>query len=56
MPAIWKMQLGTPEEARMPEVSLALDGLTLDGRSRAQDPCIILVILGCSILRLGEAM
>lgn len=40
MPAIWKMQLGTPEEARMPEVSLALDGLTLDVGSRAQDPCI----------------
>lgn len=30
----------TPEEACMPEVSLALDGLTLDGGSRAQDLCV----------------
>lgn len=40
MPAIWKMQPGTPEETRMPEVSVALEGLTLEAGSRAQAPCV----------------
>lgn len=40
MPAIWKMQPGTPEEAHVPEVSLALDVLTLDGAASHRTPVL----------------
>lgn len=40
MPAIWKMQPGTPEEAHVPEVSLALNGLTLDGGTEHRTPVL----------------
>lgn len=48
------MQPGTPEEARVPEVSLALDGLTLDGGTEHRTP--VLSYPGRSNLRLVGAI
>lgn len=46
-PAIWKTQPGTPEEAHMPKVSLALDDLSLCGAGEQSTGILCWVILGC---------
>lgn len=56
MPAIWKTQPETPEEAHMPKVSLALDGLTLDGAGEQSTGLLCWVILECKDLRFVGAI
>lgn len=45
-PALWKTQPGTPEEAHMPKVSLALDDLSLCAGEQSTG-ILCWAILGC---------